>query len=299
MFGYVRPNAPRLSEDDNARFRAAYCGLCHTLGRRYGFAARFLLNFDLTLLAIMLSLGAPARAACRRCVAHPCKGCGALEPSPALDAAAAYSVVLAWWQLQDQIADRGFLAGLKYRLAALILRSAYRRARAEASSFDAVARERLRELTALEAERCASLDAAAEPFASLLAALANAEPEPMKRRIFAQLFYHLGRWIYLVDAADDFADDAKSGAYNPLRYRYGVEGGALTDEAKRALGETLDASIRQMQSAYALLDAGEWTSVLDSIFYDSLYGIGGAVLKGVYRKPKRLGRGRTTKGDTV
>ena len=65
------------------------------------------------------------------------------------------------------------------------------------------------------------------------------------------------------------------------------------------LGETLDASIRQMQSAYALLDALEWTSVLDSIFYDSLYGIGGAVLKGVYRKPKRLGRGRTTKGDTV
>ena len=299
MFGYIRPNAARLSGADNERFRAAYCGLCHTLGRRYGFAARFLLNFDFTVLAILLSLEAPVCAACRRCAVHPCKGRRALEPSAALDAAAAYSVVLAWWQLQDHIADHGFFSGMKYRLAALLLRGAYRRARADAAEFDAVARVRLRELAALEAERCASLDAAAEPFAALLAALSMAEPEPVKRRVCAQLFYHLGRWIYLVDAADDFADDARCGAYNPLRCRYHIEGGTLTDEARNALGETLDASIRQMAGAYALLDAGEWTSVLDSIFYDSLYGIGAAVLKGVYRKPKRLGRGRTTKGDTV
>ena len=57
MFGYIRPAAPRLSEAENERFRDAYCGLCHTLGRRYGFAARWLLNFDFTLLSILLSLG--------------------------------------------------------------------------------------------------------------------------------------------------------------------------------------------------------------------------------------------------
>jgi len=299
VFGYVRPAAPRLNDDDQKRFRAAYCGLCHTLGRRYGFAARFLLNFDFTFLAILLSLGTEGRAVCRRCVVHPCKGRGALEPSAALDAAAAHSVVLAWWQLQDHIADHGCFAGLKYRLAALLLRRAYRKARADAAAFDDAARERLRELAAREAERCASLDAAAEPFAALLAELSRAEPDAVKRRVLAHIFYHLGRWIYLVDAADDFADDAGRGNYNPLRYRYGIDGAALTDEARRALGETLDASIRQMAGAYALLDAGEWTSVLDSIFYDSLYGIGGAVLRGVYRKPKRLGRQRTTKGETV
>ena len=299
MFGYVRPNASRLSGDENERFRAAYCALCHTLGRRYGVAARFLLNFDFTVLAILLSLGEPTRDTCRRCAVHPCKGRRALKPSIALDTAAAYSVVLAWWQLQDHIADHGFFSGLKYRLAALLLRSSYRKARADAAGFDASAREHLRRLAEREAERCASLDEAAEPFAALLAEASAAEPDALKRRVLAQLFYHLGRWVYLVDAADDFADDAKTGAYNPLRYRYAIDGGALTEEAKRALGETLDASIRQMQSAYALLDAGEWTSVLDSIFYDSLYGIGNAVLKGVYRKPSRPRRDRTTKGEPV
>ena len=120
MFGYVRPAAQRLSDAENQRFRDAYCGLCHTLARRYGFAARFLLNFDFTFLAILLSLGMELSSRCERCVVHPCKGCGTLEPSAALDTAADHSIVLSWWQIQDHIADHGFWKGLPYRLAALI-----------------------------------------------------------------------------------------------------------------------------------------------------------------------------------
>ena len=290
MFGYIRPAAPRLSEAENARFHDAYCGLCHTLGRRYGFAARFLLNFDFTFLAILLSLGTATTRACRRCVAHPCKGCGALDASAALDAAADHSVVLAWWQIRDHIADHGFFAGLKYRLAALFVRRAYRKARKLVPDFDAAVQRHLRDLSEREAEHCASLDAAAEPFAALLAEIAAVEPDGTKRRVFEQIFYHLGRWIYLIDAADDFKQDAKGGNYNPLRYRYQIAGDELPDDVKNALGETLDASIRQMAGAYALLDAGEWTSVLDSIFYESFYAIGYAVLSGSYRKPSRLRR---------
>lgn len=294
MFGYIRPAAPRLSEAENERFRGAYCGLCHTLGSRYGFAARFLLNFDFTFLAILLSLPAVPACATRRCMAHPCKGCGAMEETAAFDAAADRSVVLAWWQLRDHIADHGFIQGLKYRLAALFIRRAYHKARARVPDFDAAVQRHLRDLSVCEKERCASLDAAAEPFAALLAEIAAVEPDAVRRRVLRQLLYHLGRWIYLIDAADDFKKDAKSGNYNPLRFRYAIDGDELPDDAKHALGETLDASIRQMAGAYALLDAGEWAPVLDSIFYDSFYGIGKAVLEGTYRKPSRLRRKQDT-----
>lgn len=299
MFGYVRPASPRLPEAENERFRSAYCALCHTLGRRYGFAARFLLGYDFTLLAILLLSGADAPCERRRCVVHPCKGCQVLCSVPALDTAADYSVILAWWQIQDHIADHGLFSGLKYRLAALLLRRVYRRARSTAPAFDAAVCRRLDELHAREDERCASLDTAAEPFAALLAELAEAEPNETRRRILRQIFYHMGRWIYLIDAADDFKRDAKSGNYNPLRYRYDAQGDELPEAAKRALGETLDASIRRMADAYALLDAGVWTPVLDSIFYDSFYGIGKAVLSGVYRKSLRLRRNQDTSEDTV
>lgn len=290
MFGYVRPAARRLNETETTRFRAAYCGLCHTLGREYGFAARFLLNYDFTFLAILLSRGGAPACERRRCPAHPCRGCGTMEASPSLDAAAAYSVVLVWWQLQDHIADHGFWGGLAYRIAALCVKRAYRKARERVPEFDARTRRHLLTLRERERACCASLDAAAEPFAALLAEIAAAEPDGARRRILRQLLYHLGRWIYLVDAADDFRRDAKSGNYNPLRYRYDARGDELPENAKRALGETLDASVRQMALAYVLLDAGVWTAVLDSIFYESFYAIGGAVLSGAYRKPSRIKR---------
>ena len=44
MFGYVRPAADHLTAEQQARFEAAYCGLCHTLGKRYGIAGRMILN---------------------------------------------------------------------------------------------------------------------------------------------------------------------------------------------------------------------------------------------------------------
>ena len=269
------------------RFRSAYCGLCHALGRRYGFVSRFLLNYDFTLLAILLSLSDRPDCITRRCAVHPCKGCAVMTGSAALDAAADHSVVLAWWQLQDHIADHGFFSGIQYRLAAFFLRRAYCKARTLVPTFDAAVRRRLEELHMREREKCDSLDAAAEPFAALLAEISAAGADAAQKRIFEQIFYHLGRWIYLIDAADDFKKDAKTGNYNPLRYRYGVEGDELPGEVKRSLGETLDASIRRMADAYALLDTGVWAPVLDSIFYESFYAIGKAVLDGVYHKCPR------------
>ena len=55
MYGYVRPPLQLLPQEENERFRRIYCGLCHTLGERYGQAARFILNYDFTYLAILLS----------------------------------------------------------------------------------------------------------------------------------------------------------------------------------------------------------------------------------------------------
>ena len=55
MFGYVRPPLEDLSQEESERFRRAYCGLCHTLGERFGLGARFILNYDFTYLAIFLS----------------------------------------------------------------------------------------------------------------------------------------------------------------------------------------------------------------------------------------------------
>ncbi len=284
MFGYVLPAKEKLSKEDLARFESLYCGLCHTMGREYGFFSRFFLNYDFTFLAMLLSEPDEPDCTCCRCAAHPVKKrCAALE-TEALRAAAARSVVLTWWQLTDHINDSGFFAAVKYRLIRFFLHRAYKKARADAPNFDRMVACNLKALSALEQQHCASLDAAAEPFAALMAAIASDVPDERRSRVLTQLFYHMGRWIYLVDAADDLKKDNESGAYNPLLYRYGIKSGGLTQEAKAALAATLDQSIAQMAAAYELCDFGVWTSVLNAVFYAGLYAVGNGVLNETFHR---------------
>lgn len=287
MFGYVRPSQERLSEEEKTYFQECYCGLCHVLGEKYGFAARFILNYDFTFLAILLSGTDRAECTFCRCAAHPFHKQCVMAKSRALETAADHSVVLSWWQLKDHIADHSFFKSIPYRLAALALRSAYRKAKRTVPEFDRTVQQKLSELSARERENCASIDAAAEPFAALMAEIAQCVEDPMQKRVMGEIFYHLGRWIYLVDAADDLKKDFESGNYNPLRFRYELSGGELPEEEKQAVALSLDLSIHRMASAYALLERGAWSGLLDSIFYESLYAIGSAVLNGTYHKPPR------------
>ena len=117
MFGYVRPSEARLSEADKERFAAAYCGLCRTLGERYGLASRFILNYDFAFLAILLWEGEVPEPLHRGCIAHPAGKRPYFPGNAALELAADYSVILARWQAADALADPGG-GKAKYRLLA-------------------------------------------------------------------------------------------------------------------------------------------------------------------------------------
>ena len=294
MFGYVLPSRDRLDERERERFRAIYCGLCHTLRERYGFAASLLLNYDFTLLAILLSSGDEESCTVRRCAVHPCKGCRAQTSTPALEAAADRTVILSWWQLRDHIADHGFWSGLKYRFASLFLRGAYRRAGERLPRFDAAVRLHLQALAALEDARCASVDMAAEPFAALMADAAADLTDEKRRRILGQILYQLGRWIYLIDAADDLAEDFAGGGYNPLIHRYGLAEGKLSEEQRRDFVRTLDHSVHMMATAFELGDFGRWTEILEKTLYHGLFQVGQAVLDGTFHQRERRKKDQET-----
>ena len=130
--------------------------------------------------------------------------------------AADESVILAWWQLRDGVADHGFWKGAGYRAASRVLLDAYRRAAELRPDFDRHVRDCLDELSALEAERCPSMDRAADTFARILQSAAATVDDPVRRRVLEQMFYHLGRWIYLVDAADDLREMPPPAATPPV-----------------------------------------------------------------------------------
>jgi len=293
MFGYVRPPLERLSQASQERFRHVYCGLCHTLNRRYGTVSRFILNYDFTYLAILLSAGECEVSLCEaRCPASPFKKQCHCTESSALDLAADESVILTYWQLMDGVADHGLLKGLKYRIAAAFLRPAYRKAAAFRPTFDAIARERLADLARLERERSDSLDAPADAFAQILAAAAEDVEDPVRKRVLHQFLYHLGRWIYLVDAADDLKKDTVSGNYNPIALRYGLADGVMPSKVRTQFAVTLDHSIHMIATAYELWDFGCWDEILGSTVYEGLFSVGKAVLDGNYHRKRQKIRKR-------
>ena len=282
MFGYVRPALEKLGGEELRDYQALYCGLCHTLGRRYGAASRMILNYDFTFLAALLSGGIDLEE--RRCMVHPVRRRPVARPDAAMDLAADCSVILAYWQLADHIADTTGTRRRGFQAARRALQGAYRQAAARRPGFDAAARRELERLGALEAARCPTLDEPADTFATLLQAVAAEVPDPVGQRVLSQFLYHLGRWIYLVDALDDLRDDAASGNYNPILLRFQLSGGELSPEAREALVSTLDASIRRMAAAYELWDFGVWSPLIQATVYQGLYQVGNAVLEGTFHR---------------
>ena len=267
MFGYIKPQKGMLRVFEWEQYRAVYCGLCHALGEEFGFCARFLVNYDFTFLALILMRAGGERAQIvrRRCVAHPfCKRC-AMTTSPALRAAAAASVILSHWQLCDAVEDKSFWRGIPARAARGLTRRSYRRARRKLPEFDRLVRGCLDELHALERARVASLDRPADTFARILAALSACCDAADMRRILHELFYHIGRVIYLTDALCDVEEDLKSGGYNPVVLRYSVSEAPLAPSVRDALCATIFQSVHAACAAAALLDAGSESGIIENI----------------------------------
>ena len=280
MFGYVRPVRPELKCRDFDLYRATYCGLCRCLRRRCGLLAPMFLNYDFTFLTLLLWQPEEGFQPCRgRCHANPLLKKEMCPDSPALELAADESLILTWWKLRDSARDDGLWGGLPARLLSLLLRGSYRRAADRRPDFDRAVRERLGELSELEKENCPSMDRAADAFARLLQAAAP--PEDGRSRVLSQLLYHLGRWIYLVDARDDLEEDLQAGRYNPVAARFGPQG----DD--QALKQTLDQSLELMGAAFQLGDFGCRTPVLENIIYLGLPLIQRAVFEGSWAQIKK------------
>lgn len=281
MFGYVRPVLNELTPEEKQAYQSAYCGLCHTMGQRHGWLSRFTLNYDFTLLALLhYGSSAGSTTVCRRCPAHPFRKGRICLCGEALDAAADESMILTWYKLSDDVADRSWLTGLPSRLLRTLFRRAYRRAAQVRPEFDAAVRREMERLSGLERERSPRLDRIADTFASILAAAAADCADETGRRAMEQLLYHLGRWVYLADAWDDLEEDRKAGRYNPLDARF--DGHAA--EERDYVETTMTHSLRLICSALQLMEFGAWSAVLENIFYRGLPSVQQAVLSGRWKQ---------------
>jgi hypothetical protein len=294
MYGYVRPFKPDLTFRQYDHYKAAYCGLCHALSKRHGFAARFAVSYDMTLPVLFQK----EVAFCRKtCPTKPLKRCETVAYGPYLERIADASVILVWYKLADQKRDKGFWGKIGGKLLSLFVKKAYGKASVALPAFDEACRVHLSRLHQLEEAGCAVPDEAADCFAQLLAILSFLGEDEAEKRVFREFYYHIGRVIYLLDAYDDAYEDGKRGQYNPLLAKHG-EAAKLTQEVRQELAETIELSLARAASAVSLLPNNDNTPIVDNIVYKGLPAVTRAVLSvpptalGARQKRRRFRRGK-------
>ena len=269
MFGYVKIKKAELRVKEYEYYRAAYCGLCRSMGKCTGQCSRFTLSYDIAFLVHirMMLLGTEPRFRARRCIAHPLKRRVMMEPNDELLFAARVSALLAYGKCRDDVADKRGFGRFLARLQCLWLGGAYRRARKHLPAIAALFAEKLSALSALEKEKRPTVDQPAAIFGQMLAGALSHGLEGSAARVAARIGEKMGRFVYIVDAIDDLERDEKSGNFNPVLLLYGAK---PTDKQCEELYDALIACLADMEAALDLVsDANRNMSrpLIENILY--------------------------------
>ena len=280
LFGYIRVDRANLLGKEYEAYKGVYCALCKQLGRDYSLFARFILSYDCTFYA-MLILSLAEESPCYtqgRCRFNPMKKCAyANTDTPAYEMAAALSVSSAYYKLRDNLIDSPWYKRFLYRLAQPIFSRWHKKSRSKYPAIDRAVEEMLYAQLDAEASPDVSLDAAAEPTAKMLSSVCGLIPDavtlksgdPAKvKRILSAFGYYVGRWIYLIDAADDFEKDIKHHGFNPLRP-------LMQDpaELKAVMIPVLNHSLSEALLSYGLLEPGRYDSIILNVLKSSCVNI--------------------------
>lgn len=278
MLGYIKPKSEELRVREYQYYRAVYCGLCHRMGNCTGQCSRATLSYDFAFLALVRHalVGEPITIQKQRCIIHPFRARPTAQKSKTLDYCADASILLVHHKLMDDLSDERGLKKLRSAAVRPFLSGAFRRARKRLPELNETIAMHLATLSAMEKDQEAphGADAFAEVFGNLLADVVSYGLDGTNARIAREMGQAIGRWIYLVDAADDFREDKKRGRFNPYANTFGTSPSQKDWEAVRL---TLTAHLCRAEQAFLLIDsytAPEQKEILANILYLGLPKIG-------------------------
>ena len=217
MFGYVRYDLPNLFVKDVMLYKALYCGLCKGIGASCGQMARIGLTYDVTFLSALLHnmTGTDITIVQENCFEHAIRKRPIAKRDALTEELGALNTCLCYFKLSDDVED-----GERGRGRRVWFRKGFRRAEKRYPELVALVERFAKEQAETEKSRTDSPDRAAEPTAMLMQRLSDHFLGEKGTEATRGLFYALGKWVYLIDALDDYEKDRKKERYNPFVLAY-------------------------------------------------------------------------------
>jgi hypothetical protein len=271
MLGYVKPDKPELKIKEFEIYGGYYCGICKSIAKRYGQLPRLTLNYDSVFLAILIAGVSEEKEhfELERCIVHPEKKRTILYCSEAVDYAADILLLLAYYKLKDDVQDE---RNIKAALGSFFMKGTYRKLLDSVPDKCQSVKVQLNELNRLEKENCPSIDRSAEPFAKLMEEVFDYPGwKTLKNReelskIYRRIGYHLGKWIYLIDAFDDIEENHRKKAFNPLIIQFEFD-------PEKETAEQFKARIRERVERNLVLYLGEIAGCCGHLKFEKNQGL--------------------------
>ncbi len=217
MFGYLKTDNPNMYVKDTVLYKSMYCGLCKGLGCSCGVRSKFTLNYDLTFLSVLLHnvMNKDVKIEKKHCIIHPITKRTICKLDDLTKRIANLNVLLSYYKLTDDVIDNN-----KKKFVRSLIKSSYKKAKKSEPQLCKIIHDNYEKLRVLEKNNCESIDIISDPFAKMFYKIVENLTGEFFSVELGETCYNVGKWIYLIDALDDFNSDIKNNDYNVFTLCY-------------------------------------------------------------------------------
>ncbi len=261
MFGYVRAYKPELTFSQFDIYKGVYCSLCKEIGKAYGILARLTLSYDFSFFALVrMALNKNCspfeKSHCSFNVTKKCLHC----KNEDLTLTAHISMLMVYYKFLDNLDDTNAFKRFFLSLFSPFFKGIYKKAKRNLPEADVILNDMYQNQKKTEADFNGNLDLACHHSADALGKLLNLGFNDDKLYNFG---YLIGRWVYLIDAVDDYEQDKKKKSFNPLLYS--------ADFNKEKAQQILNLTASQAVEAFESIEFYRFKNIISNVLYDGLH----------------------------
>ncbi len=267
LFGYVMPHIPNLKVCEHEIYKATYCGLCKQIKKKIGGLFRLNLSYDMVFFAMffMAYLQEPCEFEKKFCKLHPFKKKICIKNCKALNKAANIGGILFYFKIKDNIKDcKGFKKFLNWFILIFLKRS-YNKLKQNEEQIAEFVLKYFNDQNKLEQKNNLSLDCYSHPTADCLGKIFKSLSKNKTDEItLYRIGYMLGKYIYLIDALDDFEKDIKNNSFNPI---VAAKFQKTNNDTFKKLNQLINFSIAQLAESFEMLNLKSNVEILRNVIY--------------------------------
>lgn len=218
MFGYIIVNKAEMKFKEFDVYHSYYCGLCQVLKKRYGVKGQLTLSYDMTFVLMLLTaLYEPetTQGTCK-CIAHPFEK-HEIRTNLLTEYVADMNVLFSYYKCLDDWEDEKKLHRLVF---AKLLEGKTKQQKLLYQEKLHKINMLMHDMSKAEQSGTGDVDIVSGIWGKVMAEIVACREDEWAESL-RTLGYHLGKFIYLLDAYEDVEEDIKKNRYNPLKNIWG------------------------------------------------------------------------------